>query len=366
MSKHKTTQLWTRRQAIWLMTGFTGSLVLHACASNQNATNQTTPNATTQTTPNATTQPNESNAANSSFTIGYVPWVGLLPLYVAQEKGFFTKRGLEVKANVFSGLGEMRAAFGAGKLNAQTTATVLDAYALAQQGVNYSTVMVGDYSQGADGILARNSIASLADFKGKRIAVEQGSLSHLFLSEVLKEAGLTQKDVTLINSTADAAAAAYQAGQIDIAVTYAPYLQTANQARKDGRIIYDSSKMPTLIPSLFLFNNQFVQQKPVAIQAFVDGFFEGKKFLETNRDEALAIAAKQLQVSPQEAAEQLKTVSLVSLEQNRDILGNPNSPAYLAKNLEIVKTFLASQGQTKADFQDFAKLLNPTFVQKAT
>lgn len=71
-----------------------------------------------------------------------------------------------------------------------------EAVLVASYGKDYRIVLVEDTSVGGDGILARNSVADIKDFKGKRIAVDRGTVSHFFLLQVLKQAGLSENDVT--------------------------------------------------------------------------------------------------------------------------------------------------------------------------
>lgn len=352
MSRHSKSQLWTRRQAIWLMTGLTGSVALHACTPQSNTSSQS---------PESPTAQNASNQVISATT-GSTLWIGYTPLYIALEKGFFKENNLNLDHKIFSGSAESDAAFLAGRLNGLNNVTS-EAVALAARGVDYRIVMVADSSLGGDGILARNKIADIQDFKGKKIAVEKGGVSHFFLLQVLQEVGLNGDDVEIINVTPDAAAAAYQAGRADIAVTYSPFLQKANQAQKDGRVIYDTSKMPTAIMDVYLFSTKFVEENPGAAEAFVQGIVQGQKFLETNRDEALAIVGKRLELKPEEVENELKGVELTSLEKNVDLLSNPQSEIYLAKHMEALGQFLVSQKEIPEAPKDLAKLLEPKFVK---
>lgn len=348
---HKT-KVWTRRQALWVITGLTGSLTLHAC--------------TQQTQTSSLTRAGQSTEAASTEPIsaswGGVPWIGFVPLYIALEKGFFQEGGLKLDYKDFSGTTDANAAFGVGRLDGQATVTP-EAVSLAAKRVDYRIIMAADNSLGGDGILARNSIADIKNFKGKQIAVEVGGVSHFFLLQVLKEAGLSGNDVKLINVTPDAAAAAYQAGRTDIAVTYSPFLQKANQAQKDGRIIYDTSKMPTAIVDVYLFNTKFIEANPDATKAFVQGIFKGMNFLETNKDEALAIAGKRLQLKPEEVEEQLKGVRLIDLPTNLEMLGNPQSDIYLLKHLNKLAQFLAAQKQIP-QVADVSQVLEPKFLKE--
>jgi ABC-type amino acid transport substrate-binding protein len=69
---------------------------------------------------------------------------------------------------------------------------------------------------------AASGINSLADLKGKKIAVSIGSTSHQHIARALKMAGLKQEDVTLVNLPPGNMPAAYAAGQIDAAFTWEP------------------------------------------------------------------------------------------------------------------------------------------------
>jgi NitT/TauT family transport system substrate-binding protein len=159
MSMGYKTRAWTRRQALWAMTGLTGSLALHACTQQAQTSSSTSAAQSTET-------------ATSGSTL----WIGYTPLYIALEKGFFQEGGLKLDYKDFSAGTEANAAFGAGRLDGQSLVTS-EAVTLAAQGIDYRIIMAADNSLGGDGILARNSVADIKDFKGKQIAVEEGGVS---------------------------------------------------------------------------------------------------------------------------------------------------------------------------------------------
>lgn len=347
MSMSYNAKVWTRRQAIWLMSGLTSSLALHACTQQQTSTTSSADAA------------NQTTSATSGSTL----WIGYTPLYIAIEKGFFKAGGLDLTYKDFSSGTDANAAFGAGRLEAQSNVTS-EVVTMAARGIDYRIVMAADNSLGGDGILARNSITDIKDFKGKEIAAEIGGVSHFFLLQVLEEVGLSEQDVKITNVTPDAAAAAYQAGKTDIAVTYSPFLQKANQAQKDGRIIFDTSKMPTAVIDVYLFNTKFAEANPQAMQAFVQGILQGIEFLETNRDEALAIAGKRLQLSPEEVEEQLKGVRLIDLPTNLKMMSDAQSDIYLLNHLNELSQFLLDQKQITQTV-DLSEYLEPRFIKEA-
>ncbi len=296
-------------------------------------------------------------------SFGIVTWIGYTPLYIAQDQGFFEEAGLDLDVKVFNSGADLLAAFLADRVDGMSLVPS-EAVTAANEGKAFQIVFIQDYSAGGDGLLARNSIESVADLAGQQIAVETHGVSHFFLLEILAEAGLSEEDVTLINAAPDAAAAAYQTDQVEAAVTYAPFLYTANEAQSDGRILYDSSDLaqPTSIANLYIFNSPFIADQPETITAFVTGLLQGLEFLRSNPEEGLAIGAERLGIRPEELEEQLQDVELPDLEANREILGDPDSDLYILKPLESLAEFLVEQGQLESA-PDLSGVIDDQFVQ---
>ncbi len=336
--------LMTRRQALWFATGAIASVGLHACSK------ASAPSASSAVASNSI----------SSIAMGTTTWIGNAPLHIGLEKGFFKDLGLDLKLQVFETVAAGFPAFLSGKLEGLSPVTS-EAVALAAKGSDFKIVLVEDTSIGADVIMARNSIASVKDFRGKKIGAEIGGIGHFFVLQVLAEAGLSEKDVTFVNTPPDAAAAAFQKGALEIAYSYSPFSDQALKAQTDGRIIYSSKQMPTAIADLYIFPTQFIQSNPKAVAAFVEGHFKSLEFLKTNPKEALAIAAKPLNVTPDELAQQLQGIQIPDLATNIEMLGNPNSQVSLLKPLNYLTTFLKSQGKVPTA-PDMSKFVDPQFV----
>ena len=72
-----------------------------------------------------------------------------------------------------------------------------------------------------------SSLHSVAQLRGKKIAVAEGSSSNYHLVDVLKQAGLTTKDVTIVNLQPAQAAAAFASGQVDAWDVWSPFIEQA-------------------------------------------------------------------------------------------------------------------------------------------
>ncbi len=342
----------TRRKVIGLMGGLAGGLALHGC---------------TSPSPNSTTgKASDSGSGLESVTVGVVPWIGYSPLYVAEAKGFFD--GMLVESKTFNANGDNLASFAAGNLTGQA-ATNPEVVAQAARGVDYRIIMMADSSLGGDGILARNSVQDIADFKGRKVGVDIGGTSYYLLLQVLKEkAGLSVDDIEVVNMAADAAAAAYQAGTIDIAVTYEPFLSTVGEEQADGRVIIDTSDMPTAILDIYLFQADFVEENPDKVQSFVNGILKGKAFIESDSEEAYKIIGDKLEISPEEVEEQLGGVDLTSLEDNQKVLTGEGASQSLSENLMILSEFLVEQDEIEAPLtaEQVSGLIDSSFITAAT
>ncbi|MGB3292409.1 MAG: ABC transporter substrate-binding protein [Phormidesmis sp.] len=345
-----------RRHALQLLAGASGAVLLHACGGG--------------TTEEVSSEPAESTESDSpettmSMSMGTAPWVGQVPLYIAMEKGFFAEQGLDFELRNFGTSGDYLSAFLSNNLDSVSLVSS-EAVTLADSGKDFKIVLVQDNSVGGDGILAKDSVASIEDFAGKQIAVDTSGVSYFFLLQVLQEAGLSKDDVTIVNTDPAAAAAAFQSNSVDIAVTYAPYLQQAADAVEGGRIIYDSSEMPTAIIDLYLFDAAYVEENPEAVQAFVNGIFMGLEFLSTDEEEALQIGAAALDVEPEDVAADLEGVKLPDQATNVEMMAEPDSDLYVGEPLNELADFLLTEGQIESEVADLATTLDPQFVEAAS
>ena len=117
------------------------------------------------------------------------------------------------------------------------------------KGWNLKVVMPIDYSAGADAIVATDSITSVAQLKGLKVAYAPLSPSDFLLGYALKQAGLTKSDVTSINVPADGVPGVMVGGSTKAGVTYDPSVTSIVQADngKKFHVLFSSKPAPGLI-----------------------------------------------------------------------------------------------------------------------
>ncbi|MBD1911977.1 MULTISPECIES: ABC transporter substrate-binding protein [unclassified Leptolyngbya] len=276
-----------------------------------------------------------SESTNPPLVVGSSPWPGFAGYYVALEKGFFREEGVEVTDTYFQIATDVNTRLLAGKLDLAWTGGP-DVVVMASQDPTLRLIMLSDYSDGADGILARN-VQGPEDLKGRAIAWESLPLQALLLRKYLEQGGLTEKDVTLQILPAAAAATAFTAGQIDAAVTYEPYLSTAAKDGK-GSIVF-SSKGSNIIPVGLVGKEEVIQARQEEIRAFIRAVDRGVKEVRSNSGETNAIVAKKLGVEPSAVLNQLATVHLFDVAENKSIVFNSRDPLNVMDSLRFaVKT----------------------------
>ena len=171
-------------------------------------------------------QKNDNSASELELKIGLNPWIGNGIYYVAQEKGFFAQEGLDIEIIPYEDGGVGKQLLLTGKIDVLDL-TPETAVVLADSGAKIKVIGMMDTSIGADGIIATNEIKTLADLKGKKVAFENGSPSHLLLSYLLDQQGLTTKDLVEVNLPAPDAGASFVSGSVEAAVTWEPWLSKA-------------------------------------------------------------------------------------------------------------------------------------------
>jgi NitT/TauT family transport system substrate-binding protein len=204
---------------------------------------------------------------------------------------------------------------------ADSVLTVLDK-APGQLKVVYLT----DTSAGADAILAKKDIAGVQNIKGKRVAATLGQCNQLLLDNALERAGLSERDIQLVNMNPDDAGAAFAAGQIDVAVTWEPWI-TKVSGERTGHVIFSSKEAPNLILDVLAVSSQTTSKKPAETRAFLRALNRGYDFVQTHVDEAAAIAAKVLEQKPEEVKAMLPKVNLYSPAKNLEVMAGPAADA---------------------------------------
>lgn len=140
-----------------------------------------------------------------------------------------------------------------------------------------------------------SSIKSPKDLKGKKVAVTKGSYAHHLLVLVLKQGGLTTRDVEFINLPNADISTAIQTGNIDAGAVWEPQI-TKLEAQKIARVLADGTgiKKGALV---IIASNDFVTKHRDQLKAFLKAYQRGAAFIRSNPKEAAKLIEQDVNLS---------------------------------------------------------------------
>jgi NitT/TauT family transport system substrate-binding protein len=277
--------------------------------------------------------------AAEPLKIGYSDWPGWVAWQVAQDKGWFKEAGVDVKLEWFDYSASMDA-FAAGKVDAvlMTNGDTLVTGAGGGKGV---MILVTDYSNGNDMIIAKPGIKSLADLKGKKVAVETGLVEHLLLRAGMKKLGMKPGDIEIVNAKTNEMPQVLASKDIAAVGAWQPISGEAMKGTPGARPIYTSADEPGLIYDVLTVNPASLNarradwQKVVKLWDRVVAYIDDPK----TQGDAVRIMAARSGVPPAEYLPMLKGTRLLTLDEGRKVFQKGGDYKSLYGSTEVANTF---------------------------
>jgi NitT/TauT family transport system substrate-binding protein len=231
-------------------------------------------------------------ASNRVYTVAWTIYAGWMPWPYAQQAGIIDrwarKYGVKIKLVQVNDYVESLNQFAAGKVDA-VTSTTMDALTVpAASGRDSTVLMIGDYSDGNDGIVLKGS-DRLADIKGRSVDLVENSVSHYLLARGLESAGLKLADVRTINTSDADIVAAFAAPQTTALVTWNPQLSQV-KGEPGAHEVFDSSRIPGEILDTLIVDSAALKVNPNLGKALTGAWYETLALMQ--RDDAQGKAAR--------------------------------------------------------------------------
>src|SRR6266542_1310727 len=225
--------------------------------------------------------------------------------------------------------------------------TNMDALTIpALGGVDTTFIVIGDYSNGNDGILAKGAAPlTLKDLNGRDVKLVEYTVSHYLLARAFQINHLKLASVRPVNTSDSDIGALFATGGNDtVIVTWNPILMTARKV-KGAQLLFDSSKIPgEIIDGIAVQTGVSDNVK----KAIVGAWFEvtgimAERNSQRQRD-AIAQMAKSAGGSGADFAAQLKTTSLFF---NAADAVKFTKDAQLKQTMNFVRRFVFEMGLLK-------------------
>ena len=208
---------------------------------------------------------------------------------VANAKGFYDKHGLDIEVSYFtSGKRSLAAVMGGAADIATNAESPTTAAAMANQPIaflariNYAGVktLVGEDS----------GIESIDDLKGKTIGYTVGTGGEVYTNYLLKQAGLTEDDVTLVNMRPQELLPAMAAGSVDAINSWEPNITNTMRAVEGASIIDTSGIYAESFNVLTL--RPFLEETPELFERLMAAYIDAEEWMKENPEEAISIVAE--------------------------------------------------------------------------
>lgn len=206
-----------------------------------------------------------------SIYVGWMPWD-----YMAKNgilKKWADKYGIKIELTQVNDYIESINQYTAGKFDA-CAMTNMDALTIpAAGGVDTTALIIGDFSNGNDGIVLKGGGRKLVDIKGQKVNLVELSVSHYLLARGLESVKLAEKDIKVTNTSDADIVAAYATPAVTAVVTWNPQLTTLKTS-PNSTLVYDSSQIPGEIIDMMMVNTKTLGENPALGKALAGAWYE--------------------------------------------------------------------------------------------
>ena len=252
--------------------------------------------------------------------IAFSDWPGWTAFEIAAQKGWFKDAGVDVELLWFE-YGPSMEAYTAGKCDA-VMVTNGDALVTGAGGARNIAILITDYSNGNDMVVAKPGITSLKDLKGKKIGIEIGFVEHLLLLNGLKKVGIAESEVELVPTPTNQTPQVLASGQVDAIAAWQPNSGAALKALAGSKSIYTSADEPGLIYDAVVVTPQSLAQHRAEWVKFVKVWDKIVAYLADSktREDGIKIMAARAGIDPKEYAAFLPGTRLLTLAESGKML----------------------------------------------
>ena len=254
-------------------------------------------------------------------------------LTLLKAKGDLEKRlaplGVTVKWNEFPAGPQLLEGLNVGSIDFGTVGEAPPIFAQAA-GADIVYVANQPASPTAEAIVVPKDspIRTVADLKGKKIALNKGSNVHYLLVKVLEKQGIKYSDVQTVYLTPADARAAFERGAVDAWVIWDPFLAAA-QTQFGARVVADG-RGTVSNHQFFLAARGYADRNPQVVQAVVEELARLDHWAEGHSKEVAALLAPQIGLD-------LATTELAAGRFSYGV--QPITPAIAAEQQKIADTF---------------------------
>ncbi len=208
-----------------------------------------------------------------------------LPFIVGIEKGFFSDEGIMVESKTLSGGTRITEACLVGSIDVGSSSDT-PVISAASRGGKITVVATSLYSGGKDRLMVstRLNVSSLPDLRGRRIALEIGSVNHKDFLLLIEGSNLSENDFEIINLRLTESMLALETGDADAIITTEPYA-TISEFEGFGRELVNFRDID-VAPNSIIMRNGLLEEDPALAIRFLKAWIRSIDYIKTHEQEA--------------------------------------------------------------------------------
>ncbi|GHD41928.1 NitT/TauT family transport system substrate-binding protein [Marinobacter persicus] len=234
-----------------------------------------------------------------SFSIAWTIYAGWVPWQYAEDSGIMKKWAdkydIDVDIVQVNDYIESINQYTAGQFDG-VVATSMDGLSIpAASGLDTTALIVGDYSNGNDGLVSKDA-TSIEELEGETVHLVELSVSHYLLARALESVGLSERDLDVVNISDADLVSAFQTDDVRHVATWNPLLSEV-ESYPGATKLFNSSQIPGHIKDLTLVSTETLEDNPKLGKALVGAWYETMSILKSDSEKGQEARAQMGELS---------------------------------------------------------------------
>lgn len=241
--------------------------------------------------------------------VGYIAdYNGAALMAVADQEGYWEKAGLKPKYLPFTNGPLAIQALGTNNIDV----AYIGSGALWLPASGKAEIWAVNSVSNADRVIAQPGFNSLADLKGKKVAIPAGTSGDQLFSLALAKEGLSREDFEITSMEPPAIVAAFASKQIDGAALWYPLIDSVKKGQPDVVELFSNEDfLDTLtFPSTFVAGPGRAAKDKELASSFISVVKSSNDYRHGNQESTIALTAKFLKLKEEDMAAQASVAKL--------------------------------------------------------
>ncbi|MCA8940162.1 MAG: ABC transporter substrate-binding protein [Planctomycetes bacterium] len=225
-------------------------------------------------------------------------WYGHAPVWVGIEKGIFKRAGFEVELVQGGSSAQRIDLLVSDSAHFSSLGQVAMLSAMDKGVKGFYWIGNQNTAPGNEGVVARAGISKIEDLKGKRVALSMVTSVHITMADLLKQVGLSIKDVEVVQAQQEEIVSLLEKGSVEAGVIWEPFFTDLKGV--EGTTLLATDKDTTIFkeygtmtgPDVVCVSRKWLDSDKERAKRFFAAYFEAVQWCADNSEELIAIVAR--------------------------------------------------------------------------